>query len=237
MTVAIEDTLEQSFSAPDRGDDLVAEQPRPVRIPQQERSRRTRESILEAAVACFEARGYEETTTALIAQQADIGVGTLYSYFRDKREILLELLDTTVREVADWVIEQLDPQRWRGNDPQEMLRTLLNAVFRSPRLRLGLQHILWERYFKDEEFRKPFNAIQLRLREGIEKFADDLQARGLLRDIDRTTASFVILNCVQWNASQAFLKGSPTFTDATAEATTEMLSRYMFVDPEEPETR
>ena len=237
MTVEIEDTLEQSFSAPDRGDDLVAEQPRPVRIPQQERSRRTRESILEAAVACFEARGYEETTTALIARQADIGVGTLYSYFRDKREILLELLDTTVREVADWVIEQLDPQRWRGNDPKQTLRTLLNAVFHSQRLRPGLQHILWERYFKDEEFRKPFNSIQLRLREGIEKFADDLQARGLLRDIDRSTASFVILNCVQWNASQAFLKGSPIFTDAVAETTTEMLARYMFVDPEESETR
>ena len=237
MEVGIEDAPEQSSSVPVQMDHLVAEQPRPVRIPQQERSRRTREAILEAAVTCFEARGYEETTTALIAQQAGIGVGTLYSYFHDKREILLELLDTTVRDVADWVLDQLDPKRWRGNDPREMLRPLIDAIFQSQRLRPGLQHILWERYFKDEEFRRPFNDIQSRLSQGIDDFADDLEARGLLRDIDRKIASFVILNCVQWNASQAFLKGSPTFTDATAEATTEMLARYMFVDPEESETR
>ena len=51
---------------------------RRVRVPQQARSRRTRERVLEAAVACFEDRGYDETTTAMIATRAGIGVGTLY---------------------------------------------------------------------------------------------------------------------------------------------------------------
>ncbi|NRA09486.1 MAG: TetR/AcrR family transcriptional regulator [Myxococcales bacterium] len=225
----------RNHAAPERSLTSPAGKRRQVRVPQQERSRRTRETILEAAVLCFESRGYEETTTALIAQQAGIGVGTLYSYFHDKREILLELLDSTVREVADWVIEQLDPERWRGSDPRAMLRPLIDAIFHSQRLRPGLQRILWERYFKDEEFRKPFEAIQLRLREAVDSFADDLDAQGLLRDIDRASASFVIVNCVQWNASQAFLKGSPAFTDATAEATADLLSRYVFVDPAEPE--
>jgi len=49
-----------------------------VRTPQQARSRRTREQILEAAVTCFEKRGYEETTTAEIARRARIAVGTCY---------------------------------------------------------------------------------------------------------------------------------------------------------------
>jgi len=204
---------------------------RQVRVPQQARSRRTRQAILEAAVVCFEDRGYEETTTALIARSAGIGVGTLYGYFRDKREILLELLDTTVREVADWVIEQLDPERWRGSDPREMARLLIDAIFHSQQLRPGLQRILWERYMKDEEFRRPFEAIQTRLREAVDDFADALDAQGLLRDIDRKSASFVIVNCVQWNATQAFLRNSPEFTDATAQATADMLSRYIFIDP------
>ena len=208
-----------------------SEKARAVRNPQQARSRRTRQAILEAAVVCFESGGYEETTTALIAKRAGIGVGTLYGYFRDKREILLELLDSTVREVADWVIEQLDPDHWRGSDPREMLRPLIDAIFHSQQLRPGLQRILWERYFKDEEFRAPFEAIQTRLREAVDSFADALDAQGLLREIDRESASFVIVNCVQWNATQAFLKNSPAFTDATAQATADLLSRYVFVDP------
>jgi hypothetical protein len=49
--------------------------PRGIRTPQQARSRRTRERILAAAVAAFEAGGYDETTTAAIARRAGIGVG------------------------------------------------------------------------------------------------------------------------------------------------------------------
>ena len=66
---------------------------RPIRQPQQARSRRTREAVLEAAGRCFEECGYDETTTAMIAERAGIAVGTLYGYFQDKRDILLEILD------------------------------------------------------------------------------------------------------------------------------------------------
>ena len=53
-----------------------------------------------------------------------------------------------------------------------------------------------------------------------------MDTRGLLRGLERESAPFVIANCVHWNATQAFLRGSPVFTDAVAE----MLSRYVFVD-------
>jgi AcrR family transcriptional regulator len=78
--------------------------PRGIRTPQQARSRRTREKILEAALSCFEELGYDEATTATIARRARIAVGTLYGYFADKRGILLEVLDRTLREIADYVI-------------------------------------------------------------------------------------------------------------------------------------
>jgi AcrR family transcriptional regulator len=86
--------------------------PRGIRTPQQARSRRTREKILEAALTCFEEQGYDETTTAAIARRAHIAVGTLYGYFGDKRDILLEVLDRTLREVVDYVVRGLDPELW-----------------------------------------------------------------------------------------------------------------------------
>ena len=42
-------------------------------------------------------------------------------------------------------------------------------------------------------------------------------------------ASFVVLNAVQWNASQAFLNADPKFRDAAAHATAELVARYLFV--------
>ena len=211
-------------------DSHVPEGRRSVRVPQQARSRRTREAVLEAAIHCFEEQGYDETTTALIARRAGIAVGTLYGYFRDKEEILLELLDTTVADVADLVIERLAPEHWEGADPRDTARALIDTIFHSQHVRPGLQRIMWERYFKDEEFRRPFEAIRSRIREAILHFADALAERGLLREMDRESASYVILNAVQWNATQAFLFASDEEIDARAEATADLVLRFVFRD-------
>jgi len=203
---------------------------RGVRVPQQARSRRTREALLDAAVDCFETLGFDETTTAVIAERAGVAVGTVYHYFRDKREILLELLDRSVGEQADFVASSLAPGSWRGDDPRETVRQLIEAVFEVQKLRPGIQRILWERYFKDEDFHQPFEAMRARIRETIESFAEAVAQRGLLRDLDREHASLVIVNAVQWNATHAFLHGSPEEIQATARASAEMVARFIFRD-------
>ena len=143
-------------------------------MPQQARSRRTRQRILEAAVACFEGRGYDETTTAMIASRAAIGGGTLYGYFRDKREILLELLDRTMNEISEVVIARLEPESWAGRDPREHVRVLIDGVFHMQTLRPGIQRILWERYFKDPDFHEPMERVRERLRATVERFAGEV---------------------------------------------------------------
>ena len=201
---------------------------RVVRIPKQARARLTREKVLEAAVECFENTGYDETTTAMIASRAGIGVGTLYGYFRDKREILIEILDRTVAEVGRMVVERLDPEGFGSRDPRTVARELIDAVFHMHNHSPGLQRILWERYLKDETFRVFYDEIRARTRVAIEKFIDTVAAGGLLRDIDREQAPFVLLNAVQWNATQAFLRGNEEQIDATAHATADMVAAYLF---------
>ncbi|GAA4045498.1 TetR/AcrR family transcriptional regulator [Nonomuraea soli] len=50
--------------------------------------RRTRRAIVEAAVELFEERGYDGTTIADIAEAAEIGSRTFFSYFASKEEVL-----------------------------------------------------------------------------------------------------------------------------------------------------
>lgn len=203
--------------------------------PQQARARRTREKLIEAAVDCFERRGFDETTTAMIASEAGVAVGTLYNHFKDKREMILELLERTNAEVEEEVIAQLDPASWRGvTDPRDHLRRLIDAIFHAQRLRPGIQRILWAQYFKDEEFRAPFEAMRGRIRQAIETFIAALDDGGQCRpDLDREIAAFVTLNAVQWNAAQTFLQGDPDFTDTASQATAELVARYLFADPED----
>ncbi len=65
------------------------------RVPRQERARAKRDALLRAGAALFADRGYHAATTPDIAAAAGVSIGTLYSYFHDKRQILLALLEGT----------------------------------------------------------------------------------------------------------------------------------------------
>lgn len=224
------------MGAPARTDPRGAE--RPLRRPQQARSRRTRRRILEAAAHCFEARGFDRTTTRAIADRAGIAVGTLYAYFPDKRAILLELLEKTVADVARLVVEGLEPERWHEGDPAAGVRALIDAVFHVQGLRPGLQRILWERFFGDADFRAVMESIEDRVQRAIERFLGVLADRGLLRgEIPHRTAARVVFHAVQWNAHRAFLEGDPEALDRTARATADLVAHYLFEGGAAPAAR
>lgn len=205
--------------------------------PRQARARRTRRRILDSAVACFEERGYDETTTAAIARRAGIAVGTLYGHFRDKRSILLELIDGTLTRIADHVVEGLDPESWRGReDPGAVVRQLIDAVFHARTFNPGMQRILWERYFKDAGFRAAVEAIEDRIRSAIERFLAGLKEEGRLRIDDVRNAAFVIYTSMEWTTARLTLSEADADRDAAAEVAADMVSRLLFAE-EEPGAR
>ena len=67
-------------------------------------SRRDRErqrhkhEILMAALNLFSRKGFEKTTMAEIAEQAEFAVGTLYKFFKDKKALYRSLILETVSE-------------------------------------------------------------------------------------------------------------------------------------------
>ncbi|MBI3784414.1 MAG: TetR/AcrR family transcriptional regulator [Deltaproteobacteria bacterium] len=200
------------------------------RTPQQARSRRTRQIVLDAAVACFEAKGYDATTTAAIARKAGIAVGTLYGYFHDKRAILLELLEGTTKAIGDYVVQSLEPTLWRHADPRQSVRRLIDALFHIRTFNPGMQRILWERYFKDAEFRQAVQAIERRVRVALVDLFEALQADGRLRVTDTAAAAFVIYASIEWTASRLMLESGDTESDAAVEAASDMVSRFLFRD-------
>ena len=201
---------------------------RDVRVPQQARSRRTRERLLEAAVACFEQHGYDETTTALIADRAGVAVGTLYGYFRDKREVLLEVLDRFTGEVVDVVLERLDPDAWEGGDPREHARELIDTLFKMQTLRPGMQRVLWERYFKDPDFHAPIENVRERLCGAVEAFCRAIEPAELRPALDIPGAALAVVNAVQWNGLHAYMHGTPEEIDRAAANTAHLVTCFLF---------
>lgn len=67
--------------------------------------RQTREEILDAAAALFRAQGYTETSLADIAAFVGIGRTTLYEYFVDKEDVLVNLVERSLPGVVDGMVD------------------------------------------------------------------------------------------------------------------------------------
>ena len=63
-----------------------------VRVPKQKRSIEKKEAIIKASYTLFCERGYYKTNTAEIAKMAGVSTGIVYSYFQDKKDILIEVV-------------------------------------------------------------------------------------------------------------------------------------------------
>ncbi len=62
-----------------------------------ERRAQREEQILETAVQLFAEHGYSGTDTQMLADRLQVGKGTIYRYFRSKRELFLAAADRVMR--------------------------------------------------------------------------------------------------------------------------------------------
>ena len=100
----------------------------------------TRQRVLDAARDLFETQGYEETTVREIARRAEVAVGSVFTTFASKGDILSQVMADRLDELyaeLDRVIPHL-----RGG-VADRLRSLfaIHFAFETRRTKLFLAHI------------------------------------------------------------------------------------------------
>lgn len=130
---------------------------------QQEKTQRTRERILSAALVEFGAKGYEGVSINAICSETQIPKGLLYHNFKNKDDLYLQC----VRRCYDQMVEYLSAQEPLRHDAEEDMKALLmlrqrfflenphhaNLFFRA--LLQPPNHLLAELH----EARRPFDAF------------------------------------------------------------------------------
>lgn len=115
--------------------------PTPGGIPaRRSRKQATRERVLEAARELFDTHGYQGTTIREIARHAGVAVGSVFTTFASKGEILSEVMQSRL----DGLYAELDRvmPHLRGSTA-DRLRTMfaIHFNFEAPTVRLFLSHI------------------------------------------------------------------------------------------------
>lgn len=82
-----------------------------------------REQILTAAKALIFRDGFSDASVSRIAKQAELGVGTLYFYFKSKLEIIAAIQD----EGLELLAEQIEDAYHKGADPSDSIKKIAMA--------------------------------------------------------------------------------------------------------------
>jgi len=110
---------------------------------QDRRVRRTQQLLAKALIALTLEKGYEAVTIRDITEQADVGYATFFRHYRDKDDLLQDVMDVVLAEFIE-LLCQVAP----GDDPtaigvllfrrvqeqSEMMRVLLGSHTLLPRL-------------------------------------------------------------------------------------------------------
>ena len=92
-------------------------------------ARETRRSILQAAQELFVANGYAATTIQAIAERAGVAVQTLYAVFGTKRELLRQLIESTITDGTDPVpMAERAESRAVAAEPDDRRRAEMDAA-------------------------------------------------------------------------------------------------------------
>lgn len=149
------------------GDEPVAAALKPRKQPIQDRSARTVEAIVEAAIRILRRGGWAHLTTTRVAERAGVSVGSLYQYFPNREAIAVEIVRQRTRGFLEAAIAvDLSGTADLAEAAHRTMSAFLAEKRRSLDLSLALKDALPEvqgRQVILEEARRYVPALQARL--------------------------------------------------------------------------
>jgi AcrR family transcriptional regulator len=160
---------------------------------------RRRTEIIEAAYEVFADKGYHAAGIADIAARLEIGHGTFYRYFDNKRDILDHVVDYGVGRVLAMVVPDDLTEATTREELREQLTTLGTRIFtevvdRDPRLP---RMILFEVTAIDAELLQRVLGLLETVGALVSPLLQNGVRRGFLRaDLDVDSAARALTGCV-----------------------------------------
>lgn len=152
--------------------------------------------IVEAAAALFREAGYEGAKIETIAAQAEVSVGTIYNYYRNKGDILVAIVSMEVHEVLNAgrdVVE--DPP----GDVADAIDTLIGIYIEHSLIYLSKE--MWRQAMAistqqpESPFGRTYGELDRGLTDQICALISRLQELRLVRaDVDGRTVGELVFN-------------------------------------------
>lgn len=158
-----------------------------------------RQLILRAARELFATSGYDDTTIAEIARAAGVAVGTVYLYFSNKHDILVEVCLALNDEIA----QVIQSPAILALPLRQVPRAIIEAVFRSSRANMRFMA------YYEVEAQSPAETQRLRAKkqqiaDALDAYFKAIIAQGQLPPFDTAAYAELLNDLVSATLQQCF---------------------------------
>ncbi|MFJ4204740.1 TetR/AcrR family transcriptional regulator [Streptomyces sviceus] len=139
------------------------------RVPKQDRSRATRQRLLEAAVACLAEHGWAGSTVTVVAERAGVSRGAAQHHFPTREDLFTAAVEY-VAEERSTALRALFPQA-AADDRRAVISALVD-LYTGPLFRAALH--LWVAASNEEQLRPQVTELEARVGRETHRIAVEL---------------------------------------------------------------
>ncbi|WP_255950052.1 TetR/AcrR family transcriptional regulator [Streptomyces odontomachi] len=141
------------------------------RTPKQDRSRLTRQRLLEAAVTCLAERGWGGSTVSVVAERAGVSRGAAQHHFRTREELFTAAVEY-VAEQRSIALRALFPHGAHGARDRAAIVVAIVDLYTGPVFRAALH--LWVAAANEEPLRHRVAELEARVGREAHRIAVEL---------------------------------------------------------------
>jgi len=168
----------------------------------------TRNRIISVATEVFFEKGFSEAKVDDITGCAGLSHGTFYIYFKNKKDVLYEL----VKETFDLLYEATE-EPWKREHSYESLRESIHGFFVMYQSHWKVIRTWKEVAMQDPEFMKMWEKLVNKITYRIQQNIESSLRRGLCQLIDPVVAARALSGMIDHYANNSLLKGETIDVD------------------------
>jgi AcrR family transcriptional regulator len=160
-------------------------------IKREELTQKRRKHILDVATRVFSKKGFAGTQVDEVADRAGLGKGTVYRYFKDKKELFFSVVDRGMEDLKNSVLEEMAKEEKPLDKIKKAIETYLSYFEKNSNLisiliheQSEFQKRIQKRYF--DRYYEHINRMEEVFHQGI--------ANGKIKKIDVKGAIGILTN-------------------------------------------
>jgi AcrR family transcriptional regulator len=147
---------------------------------------RRRQQIVNTAKQMFMDKGFQSTHIGQVCEKLNIARGTVYQYFRNKKEILFAILDVVLEKMEDIFDQEDFNEFFSGNPTSELILEFINKRLSTCISVLLSEPIVIKLIFKeivgvDDEVNERINNSIISIEKMVTSEIEELMKKGIFK--------------------------------------------------------